>query len=171
MNDESANKSKSIILKYKFKIIIAIIGACSVIIVAIIKAKPFYSELKQTKEQLKQIRDSLNTEQTKVVQLKMELDNLNKSLNDCKKSREDSVTKEKIFSNLVNEGKRIKGNCTQPNIAKEFDTWKSKCINQLKRYIPDIQNKIEDSIKNAPPNNYCVKTESIIYLLNLLKKE
>jgi septal ring factor EnvC (AmiA/AmiB activator) len=165
----------------KIKIRIAIITACGIVIGAMIAAiapianviSPCLNcqkKLIQTQEQVKQTQDSLNVEQLKVVQLKIELDRLNKSLNDCKNSLHGSVTKKEIISNLEKEGKRIKGNCTQPNIAKEFEEWKSKCMNQLTPYIPNIQNRIEDVIKNAPPNNYCVKTESIICLLDSLKK-
>ena len=174
IKEESMNKNgiKSALITACGYVLAAIIGAITAIVLNVVPPRlDCQKQLKLIQEQLKKTQDSLYTEQAKVAQLTIHSDRLNKDLDDCVKSLTGLLTLKEILNNLTKEGKQIKNNCTQPNIAIEFDKWKIECINQLTRYIPNIQDKIEDNIKNAPPNNCCVKTESIINLLESLKKE
>ena len=148
---------KNVIIPALFVLAGAIVGALGTVIAAYI---PVYNVSSKYKEQVEQVRDSLKRKQVELVLLE---DSLKNVLCPCE------VLPKEVLLGLTRKGIRIQNNCTQPNIASDFDEWKNQCIRQLTRYVPNIQNKIEDSIKNDPSTNYCTKTTSIIRFLDSLK--
>ena len=154
-------------------IISAIISVIGVIIAKILPddALGFQKRNSKMKEELVQIQTSLKAEQEKsekliiqIEQIKAKRDSLDQELKECKEGNTDWIK-------LIREGERIKERCSQSDIGKDFDKWKTDCIRLLAKRFPDIQKNIEEIIARNPLNNYCTNAGDIVSLIKTLKNQ